>query len=112
MRLRASIFWFCLPAVLALVVVSWPLSGKAQGLSTDVNSPMNNLLQLQQLQRGYGQVPGSLYGTEQQQQPTVIEPASPTNNIPLPSSRLEQIISQRAGVKLQQFGYDQIGRSR
>lgn len=110
MRLRASIFWFCLPAVLALVVMTWPLSGRAQGLSTDVNNPMN-LLQMQQLQRGYGQLPGSIYGSEQQQ-PTTIEPAIPANNFPLPTSRLEQIISQRAGVKLQQFGYDQIGRSR
>ena len=31
---------------------------------------------------------------------------------PLPSSRLEQIMSARAGAKLEQFGYDQLGRGR
>lgn len=111
MRLRASMGWFCLPAVLALAIAAWPLSGKAQGLSTDVNNPIGTMLQLQQLQRGSGQSSGSLFGAEQLQ-PTVIEPATPASANSLPSSRLEQIISQRAGVKLQQFGYDQMGRSR
>jgi polysaccharide export outer membrane protein len=34
----------------------------------------------------------------------------PGSGIPLPQSRLEQIFSARAGVRLQQFGYDQVGR--
>ncbi len=110
MGLRASIIWFCLPGILALAVAAWPVPGTAQ-VQSDINSPVDTLLQLQQLQRGYGQIPGSLYGTDQQQQPAVVESALPYQN-PLPPSRLEQIISQRAGVKLQQFGYDQLGRSR
>ena len=31
---------------------------------------------------------------------------------PLPASRLEQIMSARAGARLEQFGYDQLGRGR
>jgi polysaccharide export outer membrane protein len=41
----------------------------------------------------------------------VIPPAPvPGRGAPLPQSRLEQIFSTRAGVRLQQFGYDQVGR--
>lgn len=41
---------------------------------------------------------------------TILEPTA--QGVPLPPSRLEQIISQRAGVKLNQIGYDQFGRGR
>ena len=41
----------------------------------------------------------------------VIPPAPVAGRgLPLPASRLEQIFSARAGVRLQQFGYDQVGR--
>lgn len=41
---------------------------------------------------------------------TILEPTG--QGAPLPPSRLEQIISQRAGVKLNQIGYDQFGLGR
>ncbi len=66
--------------------------------------------QLQQLiQQRQGNVTGTsqlaVSGTQ-----TILEPAGPVAN--LPASRLEQIMSQRAGVKLNQFGYDQFGQGR
>ena len=39
-----------------------------------------------------------------------IPAASTANRAPLPESRLEQIFSTRAGVRMQQFGYEQLGR--
>ena len=42
---------------------------------------------------------------------TILEPNA-TPNPQLPTSRLEQIMSSRAGVKLKQFGYDQLGVGR
>jgi protein involved in polysaccharide export with SLBB domain len=43
----------------------------------------------------------------------LIQPAVPPRQaVEQPPSRLEQILSARAGAKLQQFGYDQLGRGR
>jgi polysaccharide export outer membrane protein len=39
-------------------------------------------------------------------------PQNPQTNMRLPPSRLEQILSSRAGVRLMQFGYDQLGAGR
>ena len=39
-------------------------------------------------------------------------PPSPSSQPPLPASRLEQIMSARAGAQLTQFGYDNLGRGR
>jgi protein involved in polysaccharide export with SLBB domain len=44
-------------------------------------------------------------------QQTILEPVGPPNSY-LPPSRLEQIMSQRAGAALRQFGYDQLGVGR
>lgn len=41
-------------------------------------------------------------------QTTILEPTAPSNPA-LPSSRLEEIMSARAGVRLKQFGYEQMG---
>lgn len=46
-----------------------------------------------------------------QPQTTILEPTAPTGTAQ-PQSRLEQIMSARIGVKLQQFGYDQLGVGR
>ncbi|HEY8948792.1 MAG TPA: SLBB domain-containing protein [Rhizomicrobium sp.] len=48
--------------------------------------------------------------TQQQQQPLTLLPD--TAGPPLPVSRLERILSSRAGANLQQFGYSQVGVSR
>lgn len=56
---------------------------------------------------------GNNTGQEPSLQPqmTILEPTAPSNP-KLPQSRLEQIMSQRAGVKLSQFGYEQLGIGR
>jgi protein involved in polysaccharide export with SLBB domain len=67
---------------------------------------------LLQLQQSRGSL-GSMVGQNQPQQPpsVTIQPAATLNHrVPLDRSRLEQIISYRAGAKLQQFGYDQLGQ--
>ena len=54
-------------------------------------------------------------GAQQQAATTTVSPASTnqTQQIELiPPSRLEQIMSQRAGVRLRLFGYDQLGQGR
>ena len=67
--------------------------------------------QLQQLQRGGGSDTGS--AQSQSPQSLVLQPAVPQDRGQLqPPSRLEQILSSRAGIKLQQFGYDQLGTGR
>jgi polysaccharide export outer membrane protein len=46
-----------------------------------------------------------------QPQSVILQPAVPPQSRgTLPQSRVEQILSQRAGTVLQQFGYDQLGR--
>jgi protein involved in polysaccharide export with SLBB domain len=67
----------------------------------------------QQFQQRQGTISsGSLGGQGQiQPQSVIIQPAVPYKfRITLEASRLEQIISSRAGASLQQFGYDQLGR--
>lgn len=70
------------------------------------SSPLDLLQQVQQM-RG-GQTGVSQPVTPQQ---TILEPNAPANPI-LPRSRLEQLLSTRAGVVLNQFGYDQLGIGR
>jgi len=75
----------------------------AQNISAD------QLQQLQQMQnRGAGT--GTALQPSVATTQTILEPTG----VPaaLPVSRLEQILSQRAGVRLQQFGYDQLGNGR
>lgn len=67
--------------------------------------------QLMKLQQKYGTA-DSATETEippaTRSQQTIVNP-SWLRKINLPSSRLEQIMSERAGTKLEQFGYDQFG---
>jgi protein involved in polysaccharide export with SLBB domain len=69
---------------------------------------------LNQLRQQYGQQ-GSSSSTDftgNGQGSVVIQAAPAQSGPPLPASRLEQILSARAGAKLEQFGYDQLGRGR
>ena len=71
---------------------------------------------LQQLQRG-GLGPGLTTNgvidtTNQLPQSQIFSPQMTTSALRLPPSRLEQILSSRAGVRLAQFGYDQLGVGR
>lgn len=88
---------------LALASLGVVMSAQTPSVTPD------QLQQLQQLQQQRG-------SSTTAQQPTVmprdtiLEPTAPT--APQPQSELEQILSSRAGVKLQQFGYDQLGIGR
>jgi protein involved in polysaccharide export with SLBB domain len=63
---------------------------------------------LQQYQQRQGSGGGSVSQPDTPQN-SVIQPVQPNNRVQLPPSRLEQIMSARAGARLQQFGYDQLG---
>lgn len=70
--------------------------------------PNVSLDQLQQMQGQRGATssqPPAVTARE-----TILEPTAPST--PLAESQLEQILSSRAGVKLQQYGYDQLGVGR
>lgn len=67
-----------------------------------------------QMRQMFGGQSGALQSTDQsglQAQSTILEPTI-YGNPNLPPSRLEQIMSARAGVKLTQFGYEQLGVGR
>lgn len=69
--------------------------------------------QLQQLQQQYANQSQQNNSAPPQSLPpaVILQPAVPIDpRNALPPSRLEQILSQRAGARLQQFGYDQLGR--
>jgi polysaccharide export outer membrane protein len=100
---------FILPFLVVLLVVGSSLSGLAQsssGISSD-----GGLGLLQQLgQQGLSGNSSDLVGNGQSN--LVVQTAPAMNGPPLPQSRLEKILSTRAGTKLEQFGYDQLGRGR
>ena len=117
MPARANFATFLAPFVLvatliAVFSISDPMSGHAQQLGGGA------LNQLQQALGANGSGASSLgglgAGVNQQQdlQNTTQRPALPLPNIALVPSRLEQIMSQRAGTRLAQFGYDQFGIGR
>ena len=107
-RQSASRLAFCALIVCGLFFLEMPISSQGQGLNPA------DLLQLQQrLNSDPGQQTNGLNGAQNQNsyQPIIIQPASAgEDRSPLAVSRLEQILSLRAGSKLKQFGYDQLGR--
>lgn len=79
-------------------------------LQADAQSAVPDpLQQLQQMQSQQGTSSNGSQGVSQQT--TILVPNSP-QNAQLPTSRLEQIMSARAGISLKQFGYDQLGVGR
>jgi protein involved in polysaccharide export with SLBB domain len=96
----------------AILVSSFvlPNSTHAQSLPAGVPDILN------QIQRSMGQETGGLpgitstTGTTNLPSSTTLQPVSPGSQPPLPPSRLEEIMSARAGARLQQFGYNQLGR--
>ncbi len=90
-------------ALLAIVAaLGLPLAVRGQ---TSQNMSIN---QLQQLLGGNG-LPTNQ--TVVSPQTTILEPVGPQGQ-QVPRSRLEEIMSRRAGVELRQFGYDQLGVGR
>ncbi len=67
--------------------------------------------QLQQLQQMQQDRTSSGIGQSVTQRETILQPMAPPNPR-LPQSRLEQLMSSRAGVNLTQFGYEQLGVGR
>lgn len=99
---------FLLPLVTAGFGVVFSETARAQTLPTGSPDILN------QLRQQYGQQ-GSSTATDfsgNGQGNVIIQAAPAQNGPPLPASRLEQILSARAGAKLEQFGYDQLGRGR
>jgi protein involved in polysaccharide export with SLBB domain len=108
----ASFFAPFLVAVIACLGV--PGEGLAQVSSSD---PLNLLQQMQRNGTGgigiLGGLNNGVVDTTSQlpQNQTLLPQVSPLA-MRQPPSRLEQILSQRAGVRLMQFGYDQLGVGR
>jgi polysaccharide export outer membrane protein len=83
-----------------------PYGGRAQqipGMSAD------QLSQLQQARQNQGQSSPTQPAVPQD---VVIQPVLRENQVALSTSRLEQIMSSRAHARLQQFGYEDLGRGR
>jgi protein involved in polysaccharide export with SLBB domain len=106
---------FLAPFLIAVIAC---LGAPGEGLAQVSSSDQLNLLQ--QMQRsGTGGITG-LGGlnngvvdtTSQLPQNQTLFPQLSTLAMRQPPSRLEQILSQRAGVRLMQFGYDQLGVGR
>lgn len=110
LRRQAASISFVLPFAVAAMALFWGVPGQAQ------TSAVPNLLQQLQGNNSLGQglsgfgMGNSGIGQQPDMAPQTYTPQF--RSAPLPPSRLEQIMSSRAGIKLQQFGYDQLGSGR
>ena len=105
-----SIAGFVAPWLLAVLSLGVPSDGMAQGAI----NPLSILQQSQSQSRSLGSIfsnTGIVDNTLPQTSDQTLSPQMGTQAILFPS-RLEQIISARAGMVLQQFGYDQLGIGR
>lgn len=103
--------WFSRAAAFALglAVAAALLSAGPVGAQQSLGISPEQLLQQYQQRQGSGGGLGSQPDTSQNVLMQPVRPEAPTQ---LPPSRLEQIMSARAGARLQQFGYDQLGVGR
>lgn len=98
-----------LGAILALGLFVLPVAVEAQQQS---QSPFPNISAdqlLQQLNKGIENTTGSIANSTE---PQILSPDQRQIGQRLPPSRIEQILSSRAGIRLEQFGYDQLGVGR
>jgi protein involved in polysaccharide export with SLBB domain len=102
--IRRGALALCLPAALAALLAAGGARAQ-QSLGIQPN-------QLMQLQQQFQQRAGQSASQAENNPEIVIQPVRPENQVRLPPSRLEQIMSGRAGARLQQFGYDQLGSGR
>jgi len=98
---------FGLSFMAMMLVAIFPSDSRAQSASSGSLDILNQLRQ----QNGLGNS-ADLTNGGQSYQSTIIQAIPAQKDTPLPASRLEQIMSARAGAKLTQFGYDQLGRGR
>ncbi len=99
---------FFLPFITSAIVVGFSGAGHAQSISGSSSDPLSALRQ----QYGQPGINGTTDLTGNGQSNVIVQTAPALSGPPLPSSRLEQIMSARAGARLEQFGYDQLGRGR
>ncbi len=110
-RCGVTVAGFLAPILLALM--GW-LALSQDGMAQIGADPSQLLQGLQRGANGSGALggSGSTESNSSALQPQVLQPQNPQMNPRLPASRLEQILSERAGVRLTQFGYDQLGVGR
>jgi len=101
-RRKPSLRAFAVLAVVALLT--------AQASDTLAQQNSQNLTS-EQMRQMFGNQGGSAPELNSVPQTTILEPTAAANPS-LPQSRLEQIMTARAGMKLTQFGYDQLGSGR
>ena len=92
-----------------LFAVSGLLPAQGQGFPSITPDQMQ---QMQQMQQQAGPRQPAVPGDTGMQPNLLMQPDTSNLDRVLPPSRLEQIISQRAGAMLRQFGYDQLGSGR
>lgn len=99
---------FCLSLCLVALAAGFPDVGRAQSVPNVSSDTLN------QLRQQFGQQGGAGGGTTDLvnggQGNIIIQSAPALSGPPLPASRLERIMSARAGARLEQFGYSQLGR--
>jgi polysaccharide biosynthesis/export protein len=105
-RIFGSVSRFALGAVVFLGIGLVTDQVRAQQMT---NMSADQLMQLQQQYQGRGSSQAS--GQSLTQSETILQPTAPENTN-LPTSRLERILSERAGTRLRQVGYDQLGVGR
>ena len=110
LRRQAAAIGFLLPFGVAIAALAYGSPGQAQTANLpNILQQMQGNTPLIQALPGLGSSTG---GTGQQPDMTSQTYLPQFRNAPLPPSRLEQIMSSRAGVQLYQFGYDQLGSGR
>src|SRR5271163_3975700 len=100
-------------AFVAVLAVQAGDTSAQQNPAGAIGQGLQNLTpdQMRQMFGGGGQGLGGQDGNSTQAQNTILEPLAMGSPY-LAQSRLEQIMSARAGVKLTQFGYEQLGIGR
>src|SRR5579863_1764403 len=100
-------------AVISLIAAAAAQSGDSDAQQSGGASDLLNMSpdQMMQLFSGQSRSGPLLQTPNTQPQTTILEPTAAQNPL-LPRSRLELIMSARAGVVLSQFGYGQLGIGR
>lgn len=104
---------FVVGLLLPLAISAFILALSSQTDAQSLSGPSPDLLNQVQQQLGNQAPNGSPTANAQNQNlpPSItLQPVPPNYLPPLPFSRLEQLMSARAGARLEQFGYDQLGR--
>lgn len=107
---QAAAISFVLPFALALLALIWGTPGRAQ--TTNLPNVLQQLQGNSPLGQSIPNLGGFNSGVGQQPDMSTQTYLPQVRPAPLPASRLEQIMSSRAGIRLQQFGYDQLGSGR